>query len=120
MKSALPQLEKLARDPKNEHALDALFALQMLGGLDDNLAMDLLKHPDPYVRRWVVRCTGDMFHRGRRGAPRADGSTCCPPGATSIRSILARCLRSCRGKWGSGLRMRSRRSRLRAQPHRRR
>ena len=58
-KSALPQLEKLARDPKNPHALDALFALQMLGGLDDNLAMDLLKHPDPYVRRWVVRCTGD-------------------------------------------------------------
>jgi putative heme-binding domain-containing protein len=31
----------------------------MLGGLDDNLAMDLLKHPDPYVRRWVVRCAGD-------------------------------------------------------------
>ena len=58
-KAALPQLEKLARDPNNAHALDALFALQMLGGLDDNLAMDLLKHPDPYVRRWVVRCTGD-------------------------------------------------------------
>jgi putative heme-binding domain-containing protein len=58
-KAALPQLEKLARDPNNPHALDALFALQMLGGLDDNLAMDLLKHPDPYVRRWVVRCTGD-------------------------------------------------------------
>jgi putative heme-binding domain-containing protein len=58
-KSALPQLEKLARDPKNPHALDALFALHMLGGLDDSLALDLLKHPDPYVRRWVVRCTGD-------------------------------------------------------------
>ena len=52
-------MEKLARDPKNAHALDALFAVHMLGGLDDNLAMDLLKHPDPYVRRWVVRCTGD-------------------------------------------------------------
>ena len=60
-KSALPQLEKLARDPHNAHALDsALFALQMLGGLDDNLARDLLKHPDPNVRRWVVRCTGDQ------------------------------------------------------------
>ncbi|MEP6668842.1 MAG: PVC-type heme-binding CxxCH protein [Chthoniobacter sp.] len=58
-KSALPQLEKLARDPKNSHAVDALFAIHMLGGLDDNLAMDLLKHPDPYVRRWVVRCAGD-------------------------------------------------------------
>jgi putative heme-binding domain-containing protein len=58
-KSALPQLEKLALDPKNPHALDALFAIHMLGGLDDSLAMDLLKHPDPYVRRWVVRCIGD-------------------------------------------------------------
>ena len=55
--AAIP--EKLARDPKNPHALDALFALHMLGGLDDTLALDLLKHPDPYVRRWVVRCTGD-------------------------------------------------------------
>ncbi len=58
-KSALPELEKLARDGGNPNALDALFAVHMLGGLDDDLAMDLLKHPDPYVRRWVVRCTGD-------------------------------------------------------------
>ncbi len=58
-KSALPELEKLARDTKNPHALDALFAVHMLGGLTDDLAVDLLKHPDPYVRRWVVRCTGD-------------------------------------------------------------
>ena len=58
-KSALPELEKLARDANNPNALDALFALHMLGGLNDALAVDLLKHPDPYVRRWVVRCTGD-------------------------------------------------------------
>ena len=58
-KSALPELEKLARDSNNPNALDALFALHMLGGLNDALAVDLLKHPDSYVRRWVVRCTGD-------------------------------------------------------------
>jgi len=58
-KSALPELEKLARDPKNKHAIDALFAIHMLGGLHDDLAVDLLKHPDPYVRRWTVRCLGD-------------------------------------------------------------
>lgn len=56
---ALPELEELARDEKNPNALDALFAVHMLGGLTDDLAVDLLKHPDPYVRRWVVRCTGD-------------------------------------------------------------
>ncbi|MGC4095626.1 MAG: hypothetical protein QM706_00775 [Nitrospira sp.] len=53
--TALPKLELLARDPKNAHALDALFALQMLGGLRDDIANKLLLHPDPYVRRWVVR-----------------------------------------------------------------
>jgi putative heme-binding domain-containing protein len=58
-KSALPELEELARDTKNPFALDALFAVHMLGGLTDDLAIDLLKHPNPYVRRWVVRCTGD-------------------------------------------------------------
>ena len=58
-KSVLPELEKLAREEKNIHALDALQALHMLGGLNDDLAVDLLKHPDPYVRRWVVKCVGD-------------------------------------------------------------
>lgn len=58
-KSALPDLEKLVRSEKNPHVLDALFALHMLGGLTDDLAVDLLKHSDPYVRRWVVRCIGD-------------------------------------------------------------
>jgi putative heme-binding domain-containing protein len=58
-KDTLPTLEKMARDGGNPHALDALFALHMLGGLTDDLAVDLLKHPDPYVRRWVVRCVGD-------------------------------------------------------------
>jgi len=57
-KSAIPALEKLARD-QGEHAFDALTALHMLGGLNDDLSLDLLKHSDPYVRRWVVRCAGD-------------------------------------------------------------
>ncbi len=58
-KSALPELVKLARDTANPNALDALFAVHMLGGLTDDLAVELLKHPDAYVRRWVVRCIGD-------------------------------------------------------------
>lgn len=58
-KSVLPELEKMARSNENAHALDALSALHMLGGLTDDLAADLLKHRDPYVRRWVVRCIGD-------------------------------------------------------------
>jgi putative membrane-bound dehydrogenase-like protein len=57
--AALPELARLARDPQNAHAFDALCALHMLGGLDSELAVALLRHPDPYVRRWVVRCVGD-------------------------------------------------------------
>ncbi|MGH7946663.1 MAG: PVC-type heme-binding CxxCH protein, partial [Opitutaceae bacterium] len=58
-KSVVPQLEKLAREPGNPHAFDAVSALDMLGSLRDELAAELLRHADPYVRRWVVRCAGD-------------------------------------------------------------
>ena len=58
-RDSLPRLISLASDPQNLRALDALFAVHMLGGLDDGLSTKLLLHPDPYVRRWVVRCAGD-------------------------------------------------------------
>lgn len=58
-KVALPELERRARDGKNPHAFDAVCALHLLGGLTDDVALALLKHDDPYVRRWVVRCVGD-------------------------------------------------------------
>ncbi|WP_414661797.1 DUF7133 domain-containing protein [Horticoccus sp. 23ND18S-11] len=56
---SLPALEALARDKANVHAFDALCAIEMLGGMRDELASELLRHPDPYVRRWVVRSAGD-------------------------------------------------------------
>ena len=51
----LPALEKLARDGGNLHAFDAVCAIELLGGMRDELAVELLRHPDPYVRRWIVR-----------------------------------------------------------------
>ena len=56
---ALPELDRMVRDTANPHALDALFALNMLGGLKDGLSAELLHRADPYLRRWVVRCAGD-------------------------------------------------------------
>ncbi len=56
--SVLPELEVMAKS-QDPHAFDALTALHMMGGLNDDLAIDLLKHSDPYIRRWVVRCLGD-------------------------------------------------------------
>lgn len=58
--AVLPDLEALVFKENNPHAIDALFALEMLEGLNDDLALRLLKHADPYVRRWIVRCLGDQ------------------------------------------------------------
>lgn len=58
-RSVAPALEKLARDAANPYAFDAAAALELLGGMNDGLAADLLQHPDPYVRRWIVRMAGD-------------------------------------------------------------
>lgn len=55
----IPALERLARDRANPYAFDAVSALDLLGGLRDPIATELLQHPDPYVRRWVVRTAGD-------------------------------------------------------------
>lgn len=39
--------------------LDALWLLGALGGLSDERAVSLLRHPDPYVRAWTVQFLGD-------------------------------------------------------------
>lgn len=43
----------------NRRALEGLWALYATAGLDDALALELLKHPYHYVRFWTVRLMGD-------------------------------------------------------------
>jgi putative heme-binding domain-containing protein len=45
---------------KEAHALDALWALDMLGAADDELVDSLLGHADPYIRRWAVKMIGEQ------------------------------------------------------------
>src|SRR6185436_2327715 len=40
-------------------SLEALWALNLSGGLDDSTALKLLDHKDPYVRLWTARLLGD-------------------------------------------------------------
>lgn len=54
-----PQLEEMASRKDDPHALCALWALDMLGGVDDARAASLLEHPDGYVRRWTVKIIGE-------------------------------------------------------------
>ena len=49
-------------DPR---ALEALWALNLIGGFDNPAAIRALEHPDPDVRRWAVRLVGDR----NRAAP---------------------------------------------------
>jgi putative heme-binding domain-containing protein len=60
----VPRLRALV-EGNDPGALEALWTVYRLGGLDDALAIECLRHPDPHVRRWTVRLVGD----DRRASP---------------------------------------------------
>ncbi len=55
----LPRLRKSLPQAKGQTALEYLWAIHLLGGLDEPLVLACLKHPDPYVRLWAVRLACD-------------------------------------------------------------
>src|SRR5262249_31008852 len=58
-RTAIPLLARMVRENKGQLALEALWALNLSGGLDDAMALQTLDHADPYVRLWTVRLLGD-------------------------------------------------------------
>jgi len=64
-KSVLPDLNKLVENGGAQESLEALWAVNLLGGLDDSLAAKWLRHKNADVQRWVVRLVGDR----RRATP---------------------------------------------------
>ncbi|HUR53934.1 MAG TPA: PVC-type heme-binding CxxCH protein, partial [Gemmataceae bacterium] len=59
-KPAWPALREFARQVKEPRlALKGLWALHASGGLHDDFAAEMLKHPAEYVRAWTVRLLGD-------------------------------------------------------------
>lgn len=62
--SAVPQLAKLIEANKGQTSLEALWALNLLGGLTEKRAIEWLGHQDEHVRRWVVRLIGDRREAG--------------------------------------------------------
>lgn len=72
-RTVIAQLRELSLAPTNPHALDALWGLNLSGGLDAALVPRLLSHPDPMIRLWTVRliaeqpsvdpATGEQFAR---------------------------------------------------------
>lgn len=55
----LPVLEKMIQTNKGQPALQALWALNVSGGLTDALAEKFMSHPTEEVRTWTVRLLGD-------------------------------------------------------------
>ena len=58
--SVLPRLRTLITEAKDNHlALEALWALHVSGGFNEQVAETLLSHPQAAIRSWTVRFLGD-------------------------------------------------------------
>src|SRR5204862_7017486 len=60
-KSAVPILTKMVTDNLGQLALESLWALNLCGGFNDDVALQTLDHKDPYVRLWTARLLGDAM-----------------------------------------------------------
>ncbi|MFO0876871.1 MAG: c-type cytochrome [Gemmataceae bacterium] len=58
-RTILPELKSLLEKDDGHLALEALWALQVSGGLDDQAIQLGLRHANPHVRRWTIRLVGD-------------------------------------------------------------
>jgi putative membrane-bound dehydrogenase-like protein len=57
--SVVKSLKKLAEDNTGQIALEALWATNLIEGLDQEWALQLLDHPNESVRYWTIRLLGD-------------------------------------------------------------
>jgi putative heme-binding domain-containing protein len=58
-RSLVPSLREMLAKPNGQEALDALWAVHLLGGLDEATALSAMNHADPHVRLWCVRLLAD-------------------------------------------------------------
>jgi putative membrane-bound dehydrogenase-like protein len=65
----LPLLRKNIENSKGDLALESLWALYVVGGFTDDLALKLLQHENEDVRTWTIRFLGET-HRLPAGARR--------------------------------------------------
>jgi putative heme-binding domain-containing protein len=58
-RSTIPALQGRIEGGTAQAALEALWALNLVGGLDEKTALKTLEHEDPYVRLWTARLLCD-------------------------------------------------------------
>ncbi len=59
-RALIPLLRKRIKEQTGQAALEYLWALNLLGGLDEATALGTLEHADPYVRLWTIRLLCDQ------------------------------------------------------------
>ncbi|QDU00121.1 PVC-type heme-binding CxxCH protein [Gimesia aquarii] len=57
--TVIPALKQKLFDSEGQSALEALWALNLSGGLDEKIARRSLQHKDPFVRAWTIRLLCD-------------------------------------------------------------
>ncbi len=57
--SLLPAARAMLARQNGQNALEALWAVHLLGGLDEATALAAMNHADPHVRLWCVRLLAD-------------------------------------------------------------
>ncbi len=57
--SAIPMFTQMVRTNRGQLALESLWALNLSGGFNEELAAETLHHDDPFVRLWTARLLGD-------------------------------------------------------------
>ncbi|MBW8885658.1 MAG: dehydrogenase, partial [Planctomycetia bacterium] len=56
---AVPELLQRLKTAQDDSAVTLMWAVYQLGGLKEDVAIQLLAHPNPYVRLWTVRVVCD-------------------------------------------------------------
>ncbi len=59
-RALIPLLNRLLKERTGQAALECLWALNLVGGLDEATALTCLGHADPHVRLWTVRLLCDQ------------------------------------------------------------
>jgi putative heme-binding domain-containing protein len=57
--TVVPRLRQMVSTNTGQLALESLWALNLSGGFNDEVALSTLGHADPFVRLWTVRLLGD-------------------------------------------------------------
>lgn len=64
----IPRLLTMLEAGDDQEALEALWALNLSGGFDQQAAIKGMRHGDPYVRMWAVRLSGEQKQVSERVA----------------------------------------------------